>query len=90
LMLNPATMALATITVMLWILWSDTIRARRPSPILYTVRIGLYLVVSGILILNMVRYPEIFGGGARTLTIAAVVVGLFGAGYFARRLVLRR
>jgi hypothetical protein len=89
-MLNPATMALATITVMLWILWSDTIRARRPSPILYTVRIGLYLVVSGILILNMVRYPNIFGGSARALTIAAVVVGLLGAGYFARRLVLRR
>lgn len=89
-MINPAAMAIATITVMLWIMWSDTIRARRPSPILYAVRIALYLIVSGILVLNLVRYPEIFPGGTRLVTIVAVLVGLFGAGYFARRLVLRR
>ncbi|MDQ3280181.1 MAG: hypothetical protein M3Q69_02075 [Acidobacteriota bacterium] len=83
-------MAIATITVMLWIMWSDTIRARRPSPILYAVRIALYLIVSGILVVNMFRYPHIFGGGARALCIVAVCVGLLGAGYFARRLVLRR
>ena len=40
-MMSPGLMAIATMTVMLWILWSDTIRARRPSQILYTVRIGL-------------------------------------------------
>lgn len=89
-MFNPATVALATITVMLWIMWSDTIRARRPSQILYTIRIALFLVVCGVLVLNMVRYPELFAGGVRTLTIIAVIVGLVGAGYFARRLVLRR
>jgi hypothetical protein len=89
-MMNPAMMAIATITVMLWIVWSDTIRARRPSQILYTVRIALYLIVSGILVLNLVRYPATFAGSARLLTILAVVVGLLGAGYFARRLVLRR
>lgn len=89
-MINPAAMAIAAMTVMLWILWSDTIRARRPSPILYAVRIALYLIVSGILILNMVRYPRVFDGTARAMAIAAVVVGIFGAGYFARRLVLRR
>lgn len=89
-MINPAAMAIATITVMLWIMWSDTIRARKPSPILYAVRIALYLIVSGILVLNMVRHPDIFPGSTRGVTIAAVVVGLFGAGYFARRLVLRR
>jgi hypothetical protein len=83
-------MAIATITVMLWILWSDTIRAKRPSQILYTVRIGLFLVVSGLLILNMVRRPELFHGGARWLTIVAAVVGVVGAGYFARRLVLKK
>lgn len=89
-MMNPAAMAIATITVMLWIVWSDTIRARRPAQILYVVRIALYLIVSGILVLNLVRYPHIFPSGTRVLTIVAVVVGLFGAGYFARRLVLRR
>ena len=89
-MFSPAAMAIATITVMLWIMWSDTIRAHRPSPILYTIRIGLFLVVTGILILNMVRYPNLFAGGTRPLTIVAILVGLVGAGYFARRLVLRR
>lgn len=89
-MMNPATMAIAAITVMLWILWSDSLRAKRPTPILYTMRIALYLVVSGILILNMVRYPNLFAGSARAVAIVAVVVGVFGAGYFARKLVLRR
>jgi hypothetical protein len=75
---------------MLWILWSDTLRARRPSPILYAIRIALYLIVSGILILNMVRYPRYFSGSVRALAIVTVVTGLAGASYFARRLVLRR
>jgi phosphoglycerol transferase MdoB-like AlkP superfamily enzyme len=83
-------MALAALTVMLWILWSDTMRARRPSQILYTMRIALYLIVSGILILNLVRYPRMFDGGARLIAVLAVLVGLVGAGYFGRRLVLRR
>jgi hypothetical protein len=89
-MISPGMMAIAALTVMLWILWSDTLRARRPTPILYAMRIALYLIVSGIMILNMVRYPGMFDGGARFIAIAAVLVGLVGAGYFARRMVLRR
>ncbi len=89
-MINPAAMAIAAITVMLWILWSDTIRAHRPAPILYALRIALYLIVSGILVLNLVRYPQIFAGTTRAIVIVAVLVGVLGAGYFARRLVLRR
>ena len=89
-MISPGMMAIAALTVMLWILWSDTLRARRPTPILYAMRIALYLIVSGIMILNMVRYPRMFDGGARFIGIAAVLVGLVGAGYFARRMVLRR
>jgi low affinity Fe/Cu permease len=87
---TPAAMALATITVMLWIIWSDTIRARRPSQILYVVRIALFLIVTGMLILNMVRQPDRIRGGDRTLTIVAAGVGILGAGYFARRLALRK
>lgn len=87
---TPAAMALATLTVMLWTLWSDTIRQRRPSQILYVVRIALFLVVSGLLIVNLVRRPEHFNGSDRFLTIAAAIVGVVGAGYFARRLVLRK
>jgi hypothetical protein len=88
-MMSPGLMAIATLTVMLWILWSDTIRARRPSQILYTVRIALYLIVGFVLVLNLVRYPRIFDTTDRVLTIVAAAVGLLGAAYFARKLVRR-
>lgn len=88
-MMSPAGMAIAAITVMLWLLWSDTIRKRRQSQILYTVRIALYLVVAGIFILNVFRYPEMFAGFARLLAILAALIGVLGAVYFARRLVKR-
>ena len=88
-MMSPGLMAIATMTVMLWILWSDTIRARRPSQVLYTVRIGLYLVVSFVLVLNLVRYPKIFDTTDRVMTIIAAAIGILGAGYFARKLVHR-
>ncbi|HYH07115.1 MAG TPA: hypothetical protein VEK11_08675 [Thermoanaerobaculia bacterium] len=83
-------MALATITVMLWIIWSDTIRARRPSQILYTVRIALFLVVTAMLVLNLLRYPHLYVTSTRVLTVVAALIGVGGAWYFARRLVLRR
>jgi hypothetical protein len=82
-------MAIAAMTVMLWLVWSDTVRARRPSQILYTVRIALFLVVSGIFILNMIRYPHYFGGAARVLGVIAALVGILGAIYFGKRLVGR-
>jgi hypothetical protein len=87
--MSPAALALASITVMLWILWSDSLRSRKPSPILYTIRIGLFLVVAGILILNLIRYPASFDGTGRALAIAAALVGVMGAGYFVRKLVRR-
>ena len=88
-MIPPVGMAIAAMTVMLWILWSDSVRKRRPSPILYAMRIALYLIVSGVLILNMVRLPGQFAGAARAVAILAVIVGIFGAGYFTRKLVTR-
>ena len=88
-MMSPGLMAIASLTVMLWILWSDTIRGRRPSQILFTIRIGLYLVVSAVLLLNLFRYPRIFDTTDRVLTVIAAAVGILGAGYFARRLVRR-
>ena len=86
-MIPPAGMAIAAITVMLWILWSDTLRARKPAPVLYALRIALYLIVAGVLILNMFRYPWLFRGGTRALAMIAAAIGVFGAGYFGRRLV---
>lgn len=88
-MIPPAAMAIAALTVMLWILWSDTVRARRPSPILYTVRIALYLIMAGVLLLNRFRYPYLFSPTATVLVFVAAFVGVLGAAYFGRRLVRR-
>jgi hypothetical protein len=82
-------MAIAAITVMLWILWSDTVRTRKPTPILYAMRIALYLIVAGVLILNMFRYPWLFLGPTKVLAIVAEIIGVLGAAYFAVRLVRR-
>ena len=88
-MIPPSAMAIAALTVMLWILWSDTIRAKRPSQVLYTVRIALYLIMAAVLVLNRLRYPQYFSGAATMLVVMAVTVGVGGAFYFGRRLVKR-
>jgi hypothetical protein len=85
-MTSSASIAIAAITLMLWILWRESLRPSRRTPVLYALRIALYLIVSGILILNRVRYPSQFTRGDTLLVIVAVVIGLFGASYFARRL----
>ena len=88
-MIPPAGMALAAITVMLWIIWSDTIRTKRSTPILYAWRIALYLIVAAIFVMNIFRYPSQFNSSSRVLAVVAAMVGLLGAGYFTRRLVRR-
>lgn len=88
-MIPPAGYAIAALTVMLWILWSDSIRPRRAPQSMYALRVATYLVVSGVLIVNRVRYPQSFSNGATVAVILAVLVGLFGAFWFGRRLVRR-
>jgi len=88
-MIPPAGMAIAALTVMLWILWSDTIRSRRPTPVLYAVRVALYLIMAAVLVFNRFRYPTMFSTSATVLVALAAIVGLFGAFYFGRRLVRR-
>jgi len=88
-MIPPAGMAIAALTIMLWILWSDSVRTRRSAAPLYALRVALYLIVSAILVLNRIRYPHLFSSTATVLVVVAVLVGLFGAYWFARRLVAR-
>ncbi len=88
-MIPPAAMAIAALTVMLWIMWSDTIRSRRSSQVVYTVRIALYLIMGAVLVLNRVRYPYLFSPGATGLVVVAAAVAAFGALYFGRKLVRR-
>jgi len=88
-MIPPAGFAIAALTVMLWILWSDTIRPRRASQVMYATRVALYLIAAAILILNRVRYPYLFSSGTTVVVIVAAAVGVFGALWFGRRLVKR-
>ena len=89
-MIPPIGMAIAAMTVMLWIIWSDILRTRRPMPLLYALRIALFLIVSGIMVLNLVRHPDFFTGGAKVFAVLAVMVGIIGAVHFGRKLVARR
>ena len=88
-MIPPTGMAIAALTVMLWILWSDSLRSRRSTPILYAVRVALYLIMAAVLVLNRVRYPWLFSSGASVLVALTAAVGVFGAIHFGRRLVRR-
>ena len=89
-MILPAGMAIAALTVMLWILWSDSVRSRKPTPILYAVRILLYLTMAALLISNRIRYPRMFSTSASVLVVVTALVGVFGAVYFGRRIIRRR
>jgi len=88
-MIPPAGMAIAALTVMLWILWSDSLRARRPTPVLYAIRVTLFLTMAALLVVNRYRFPWLFTTTSTVLVVVTAFVGLFGAFYFGRRLVRR-
>jgi len=88
-MIPPAGMAIAALTVMLWILWSDSLRARRPTPVLYAIRVTLFLTMAALLVVNRYRFPWLFTTTSTVLVVLTAFVGLFGAFYFGRRLVRR-
>ena len=88
-MIPPAGFAIAALTVMLWILLSDSLRTRRPTPVLYAVRVLLYLTMAALLVTNRIRYPRMFSTSASVLVVITALVGLFGALYFGRRMIRR-
>jgi phosphatidylserine synthase len=85
-MIPPAGFAIAALTVMLWILWSDSVRSRRPTPVLYAVRVLLYLTMAAVLVTNRIRYPRMFSTSASVLVVITALVAVFGALYFGRRM----
>lgn len=88
-MIPPTGMAIAALTVMLWLVWSDTIRKAHTPAVLYAVRVALFVIVAAILVLNRIRYPFLFSSTATTLVVIVALVGAGGAAYFARRMVRR-
>ena len=75
----------AALTVMLWLLWSDSLRRRKSARIVYIIRVVLYLVVGGVIATRLVTTPALFSQGGRVLATVTVGVALVGAGYFVRK-----
>jgi hypothetical protein len=89
-MQSPAGMAIAAITLMLWILWSDSVRPRKPSPPLYVMRIALYLILGGVLLFKMIQSLPAYSTTARIFTVVAALTSIAGARYFAKKLSRKR
>ncbi len=91
--MNPIafTFPLAAITVMLFLLWSDSVRrSRRSHPMVYVLRAVLFGVLAGVLIFNTISYPTNFNTALRILVGLAVVIALGGIVYFLRKARNRR
>jgi hypothetical protein len=80
-----ALLPLAALTVMLWIVWSDSVRSRKPGRILYALRVVTYLAVVGVLIFNLMAHPGHFTRAGVTTSILAAAAGVAGAWYFLLR-----
>lgn len=80
----------AALTVMLWLLWSDSIRKRASSSLVYALRAGLYLSATAVMLFNLISRPIAFMDGGRTFAIVAVIVGLLGAVVFGRKAMMAR
>ena len=80
----------AALTVMLWLLWSDSIRKRASSSLVYALRAGLYLSATAVMLFNLISRPIAFTYGGRTFAIVAVIVGLLGAVVFGRKAMMAR
>jgi drug/metabolite transporter (DMT)-like permease len=85
-MQSPAGLAIAAMTLMLWILWSDSVRPRKPSPTLYLMRIVLYLILGGVLVFKMIQGLPAYSTTARVLSLAAAMTSIGGAVYFGKKL----
>ena len=76
---------LAMLTVMMFLIWSDSIRPRRAHPISYLIRAALFAGASGVLVFNRLRYPHLYEPAASLFIIIAVLFGIFGTVHFVRR-----
>jgi hypothetical protein len=79
-------MPLAALTVMLWLLWSDSIRRGKQLKVFYFVRMILFGSVSGVVIFNVVKHPDLFGRTGMIMSWVAAVVGVIGVVFFYRKL----
>jgi hypothetical protein len=79
-------MPLAALTVMLWLLWSDSLRRGRQFRFFYAIRMLLFAAVSGVVVYNLFKYPELFGRTGTVMSWVACAVGFIGVVFFFRKL----
>lgn len=79
------TIPLAALTLMMWIVWSDSIRRRRSAAPMYYFRVFLYLTACGVLGYSLWRDWYQVGTATAVLTIVAILFGLGGAAYFVKQ-----
>ncbi|MFN2239702.1 MAG: hypothetical protein ABR524_09950 [Thermoanaerobaculia bacterium] len=76
---------LAAIVILLWLLWSDSIRQRAMPRVWFFFRASLYLVVGAVMAYNGWRYGSAFTTMNWVLIGVAIAVAILGAAYFFRR-----
>lgn len=82
---NIVSVSIAVLTVVLWILWSDSVRPRRGGKVLYGVRVVLFVVVAGVLVQRAVTNRPPLSAGAIAIVAVTTLAALGGAGYFLRK-----
>ena len=82
---SPLALSVAALLIMLWILWSDSVRIGRSHPAIYWMRVVLYLAAAGALLLNMTRHLAQFTSISEIVTVVAALAGLGGAIHFLRK-----
>ena len=76
---------IAAATLMLWLLWSESLRVRPKHPAWHISRAILYLGMTAVMIFNGWRYRAILTTTNFVLLGLAAAVGLLGAGFFVRK-----
>jgi hypothetical protein len=84
-LVSPLAFAVAALVIMLWIVWSDSVRLGRSHPAIYWMRVVLYLAAAGALVLNMTRHLSLFTPMVEVVTVLAALGGLGGAIHFLRK-----
>lgn len=84
-MIPTTTYPLAALTLMLWLLWSDSLRGRTPGPLVLIFRALLFIGATGVMLFNAYRYSWQYTSTAKGLVALASVVGLLGCVYFLRK-----
>jgi hypothetical protein len=80
---------LAAMTLMLWILWNDSIRpASRSHTLVYVIRAVIFVGVTVATLHNFIVHYEAYTAAATALVILASIVGVGGSIYLIRKAII--